>query len=166
MVDSTLYSLIWLLGVLLIKNNSLVFSWGALFLLGTICFLKHEKSISTSIFLIGIIICTFVHATIKNPIGAIVGLVTCLLILYLPEIKSKYLKKLGVISYSLYLIHVPIGGRVVNLLERFTTNSIIRILILLLAFIISVCVAYLLYIGVEKGSHKLSRKYSSKKIDS
>lgn len=32
-------------------------------------------------------------------------------------------RALGAISYSLYLVHVPVGGRVVNLLERYTPDG-------------------------------------------
>ena len=55
---------------------------------------------------------------------AFVGVATSLLIIALPAHKfggslGRILLGLGAISYSLYLTHVPIGGRVVNLGRRF-----------------------------------------------
>lgn len=51
------------------------------------------------------------------------------------------LRWLGAISYSLYLIHVPIGGRVVNLGQRWLTTPIEHLSLSIFAFIICCAVA-------------------------
>jgi peptidoglycan/LPS O-acetylase OafA/YrhL len=67
-------------------------------------------------------------------------------------------KLLGAISYSLYLVHVPVGGRVVNLLSRFADNPAGRWGILALAMIISLVAAWIFWRLVESPLHRLSRR--------
>ena len=62
------------------------------------------------------------------------------------------------ISYSLYLIHIPIGGRIINLATRFDDNLITKILFLSLALFISIIASYLLYRYVEKPSKEIASK--------
>lgn len=57
---------------------------------------------------------------------------------------------LGSISYSLYLIHVPIGGRIVNLGSRFANSPATHAAVLAAAVVISLLVAYIFYRLVEK----------------
>lgn len=62
-----------------------------------------------------------------------------------------WLKFLGIISYSLYLLHVPVQGRVINLGERFISYESPMILLLqMLGWIVAIFVSYLFYRLVEK----------------
>ena len=63
----------------------------------------------------------------------------------------------GSISYSLFLIHVPIGGRVVNLLSRWALTPTTQLFACLLALLVSVLVAQLFYAMIELPSHQWSR---------
>jgi len=65
---------------------------------------------------------------------------------------------LGGISYSLFLIHVPIGGRVVNLLSRWPLTPLAQLLVCLLALVVSVLVAWGFCILIERPSHQWSRR--------
>ena len=64
------------------------------------------------------------------------------------------------ISYSLYLVHVPIGGKVVNLGGRFANGFYSELTVLILAVFASIFAAYLLYWAVELPSQRLSSKIS------
>lgn len=64
---------------------------------------------------------------------------------------------LGGISYSLFLVHVPIGGRVVNLLSRFTFSGPQQLLVCLLALALSLLAAWAFCVLIERPSHRLSR---------
>ncbi|HZX57186.1 MAG TPA: acyltransferase [Mucilaginibacter sp.] len=65
---------------------------------------------------------------------------------------------LGKISYSLYLIHIPIGGRVINLGERFSHTLGISYLVLALSIVASIIFAWIFYKLVELQALKLSRQ--------
>ena len=63
----------------------------------------------------------------------------------------------GSLSYSLYLIHVPIGGRVINLGKRFGSGAFSESIIVTLAPALSLAAAYVLRRLVEVAAIKASR---------
>ncbi len=65
---------------------------------------------------------------------------------------------MGLISYSLYLVHVPIGGRVVNLGTRFAHSLPLQCLVLAGAVAVSIFSAFLMYLAVERPSQRLSAR--------
>ena len=83
-----------------------------------------------------------------------------LLAIHRPHAFPRQLMAVGTISYSLYLIHVPIGGRVINLFSRFQPNTWQWLVISLLAGLISLVAAWVFYRLVEVPSQKLSRRAS------
>jgi peptidoglycan/LPS O-acetylase OafA/YrhL len=56
---------------------------------------------------------------------------------------------LGTISYSIYLLHSPIGGRVINLATRLPNVLIIKLVALALAVTASIAAAYLMWRFIE-----------------
>ncbi len=63
----------------------------------------------------------------------------------------KIFKNLGLISYSLYLIHVPIAGRVINLGLRYIGTQDLGLLGLeLLSWTIAIAASYVFYLGFER----------------
>lgn len=80
-----------------------------------------------------IIIC-FAGYTLGGPVGAA-------------------LRGLGAISYSLYLLHVPIGGRVVNIGKRFTSGDLGELAFSAAALGVSIACAWLFYLYVERPAH-------------
>ena len=77
-------------------------------------------------------------------------------------LEYKWLLFIGNISYSLYLLHVPIGGRVVNIARRFDLGIPTKVLVVFLALGISILAAYIFYVFIEKPSHRRSRKLKLK----
>ncbi len=63
---------------------------------------------------------------------------------------------LGAVSYSVYLLHVPIGGRVVNLGSRFAEGFWMQVLVLAAAAVASLAAAYAMYRLVEQPSQRWS----------
>jgi peptidoglycan/LPS O-acetylase OafA/YrhL len=98
---------------------------------------------------------------VRGPVSAVLGLSTALGILFLPNLAWRPLVWLGTISYSLYLLHVPIGGRVMNFLERFSEFGFVQLLSVPLALAVSLFVAWIFFLLVEKPSHDLSQKITS-----
>jgi peptidoglycan/LPS O-acetylase OafA/YrhL len=84
---------------------------------------------------------------------AIVGAATAVIITFVKIRKIAIFHFFGLISYSLYLVHVPIGGRV-NLGKRFADSEFEFFLISFAGVMLSVFVAYLFYRFIEKPSQK------------
>jgi peptidoglycan/LPS O-acetylase OafA/YrhL len=68
----------------------------------------------------------------------------------------RFVVVLGAISYSMYLLHVPIGGRVINLGLRLPYSLTARLVFLFLAVAISVLASYAFYRLLERPSQHWS----------
>jgi peptidoglycan/LPS O-acetylase OafA/YrhL len=64
----------------------------------------------------------------------------------------------GAISYSLYLVHVPIGGRVVNLGMRLNPDSLGRWGVALSAMAVSIFAAWIFHQFIEQPCQRWSRQ--------
>jgi peptidoglycan/LPS O-acetylase OafA/YrhL len=71
---------------------------------------------------------------------------------------------LGGMSYSLYLVHVPIGGRVINLGKRFGEGPLYELVMVVLALLASVVAAMLLHRFVEAPALRASRKIRKQEV--
>lgn len=83
------------------------------------------------------------------------GLFAAIVIAFI-NIKNRLLAYLGLISYSLYLVHVPIGGRIVNFGERLHLNGPGQALILFVALTSVLMAAVVFYHLVEKPAQRWS----------
>lgn len=63
---------------------------------------------------------------------------------------------LGTISFSLYLVHLPIGGRINNLAASFVKEVHMREVVVFISFAVSIFAAWLYYITIEKRFKSLS----------
>jgi len=85
-----------------------------------------------------------------------VGLATALAIAFVRAEFPRWVTGLGVLSYSFYLVHVPIGGRVVNLGARVAETPLQQIGVLLTAVAVSLLAAYAMYWAVERPAQRFS----------
>ena len=67
---------------------------------------------------------------------------------------------LGAVSYSLYLVHYPVSVRVVNLAGRLPQTFAMELATVAVAFAVSIVVAYVLYVLVERWSRQLASTIS------
>jgi peptidoglycan/LPS O-acetylase OafA/YrhL len=95
--------------------------------------------------------------------GIAVLLAVCAILLLRSVEFGRGVMFLGSISYSLYLIHVPIGGRVVNLAKRFGEGPLYEFVIVALALSASLLAAMLLHRFIEAPSMVASRKIGMKR---
>jgi peptidoglycan/LPS O-acetylase OafA/YrhL len=152
-----------------IPRSSLIFAWLPLFVAGILTFQKKVGLLSSRVFAAGLAV-VFSIVWFEGRLGiaalgfpaAIVMLLTVLAIAFL-TLRSSSLTWLGGISYSLYLVHCPIGGKVVNLGARYAHGLYSEITVLILAASASILAAYLLYRAVELPSQRLSSKISYKR---
>jgi peptidoglycan/LPS O-acetylase OafA/YrhL len=87
---------------------------------------------------------------------AVVAVATALLLGFVRARVPLLLLFFGQVSYSLFLLHVPIGGRVINLSLRFVYTTPGKLLVLAGAFAVSIVAAWLLYRYVERPAQKWS----------
>jgi peptidoglycan/LPS O-acetylase OafA/YrhL len=90
--------------------------------------------------------------------GIAVSLAVCAILFLRPVEFPRWAVYLGSMSYSLYLIHVPIGGRVVNLAKRFGEGPLYEFVIVVLALSVSMIVAMLLHRFAEMPAMVASRR--------
>ena len=69
---------------------------------------------------------------------------------------------LGAISYSLYLLHQPIGSRVMNLGHRFVSSPGSELVLSLVALGVSIAAAAVLWRYVERPAIAASRRYNAR----
>jgi peptidoglycan/LPS O-acetylase OafA/YrhL len=73
----------------------------------------------------------------------------------------RWMAAVGIISYSLYLVHVPVGGRVVNLLGRFVSASSVSFLwVQVAAWCASLAAGWLFFKYCERPLERLRHRYT------
>lgn len=90
---------------------------------------------------------------------AIVAIASAVAIVYVHRTPPPAVGLLGSMSYSLYLFHVPIGGRIINLGSRFAHSVPTQLLVLGSALAGSVGVAYVALRYVERPAQRWSASF-------
>lgn len=146
-----------LLNLMKFSDGNLIFAHTPFFCAGIIsyfisCSIQYPKWI-----LICLLVVTLLTITLNRPEVIYVSFFA-ICILALPFRYNTFVQFFSNISYSLYLIHVPIGGRIINLSLRFVKTDNQKYLAIATAFITSIIAAYLFYLVVEKPAIKWSKK--------
>ncbi len=139
-------------------NEMWVLSWCSLFVMGIVAWQLRSGKVNVVVYGITVSLAALVTVVTMGWFVALVGLVAGLLISFVDRLRIPGLLWLGTISYSLYLIHVPIGGRIINFGERLQVSEIEKIAILSLAITTSIAVAWLFYVCIERTAQGLSRR--------
>jgi peptidoglycan/LPS O-acetylase OafA/YrhL len=137
-----------------------------LFVMGISLFRSVAAFQNSSICLAVIAISAFVIAWTGNPEIALTGLISAGIIHWgicfeVKGIAGRALLSCGAISYSLYLVHVPIGGRVVNLGRRLVEGPAQELLLSIFALAVAVGFAAVFHIIVEGPFVRQSRRLSA-----
>jgi peptidoglycan/LPS O-acetylase OafA/YrhL len=147
-----------------LSDHNFIFNYSLLFIVGILLFQFHigylDKKHFGSFLLLALIL-IFVKFDKRYLVAA---LLPYFFITYF-EFHGRFTKFLGNISYSLYLVHIPIGGRLINLCESLVQNEWIRSAFVFVALILSVFVAWLFFRFIEKPFMELSRKITYKKTE-
>jgi len=147
-----------------IKGTSLIFEQLPLFCAGILIFYINFSERYSKPVLVFLLFVTFGIIAYTDLSTFIVSVFTIAIIL-IPMRRYKVISFLATISYSLYLIHVPIGGRVINWSLRFVKTDVQRYWIIILALAICLITAYLFYILIEKWTTNISKKIKYSKAD-
>ena len=160
------------IGIINIPIPGLCISYWYMFFYGVIlCWIMEHKIrdvwfILFSLLIIGILQITSQLADESHQAADLVLVLTGLLIFASIKLKklglwlnSNILLYFGQISYSLYLIHGDIGSRFLNIMYRFGKQNLLNAYVsMFLAFLITIFVAHIMYILVEKPSINLVKK--------
>lgn len=119
---------------------------------------KIDRASTLVVLSVGCALVLAMAGGIKGSVQAAVGLATIAAILLLPARIPASLALLGAVSYSLYLLHVPIGGRIVNLGRRFGEGPLFEGALSLVALAVCLVAAALFYRWVEKPARTASRR--------
>jgi peptidoglycan/LPS O-acetylase OafA/YrhL len=152
------------LSSLIVHEKYLFVSYLGLFSIGILTFQFYARLIGPVAFVASATLASLVVALTQDPVTAVAGLLTGIVIAFRGQLRIGWLAYLGTISYSLYLLHVPIGGRVINLGDRFAVGVFDQVLVLMGALLVSIASAHVFCLFVERPSRSLSAriKYSDR----
>jgi peptidoglycan/LPS O-acetylase OafA/YrhL len=146
-----------LISSFLIPNSNFVFHYFPLFLAGIITFQLKQNIISKVEFVI-FVLATFIALFLIFPLPSFLAVIFAFVFINWIEFETKISRQLGNISYSLYLIHISIGARLVNFSENFIHDDIMRTGLVFIAVAVSVTCAWVFYRMIEFPFQKLSKK--------
>ena len=143
---------------LMITDDRAVFLYLPLFAPGFSAFLFYRRAVSSVGFLALLGACCLINFYQRGLPEMIIALVSALLILVPLRRPLPMLGALGTISYSLYLVHLPIGQRIINLTMR-VQDMTVQLLGLALAVAASLGVAWALWFFVERSSSACAKRW-------
>lgn len=150
------------------SNRDLVVHHLALFALGIATAQHHVGLVSRRVYLAtGALLSAALVATL-GPVSAGVGIATAALIAGLghagPDsragrwVRLRPLVWLGAISYSIYLLHIPIGTRVLSIGDRFADSVPAMVAVLAAGIAVTLAASHVMYRLVELPSQRLSSR--------
>ncbi len=142
-------------------------AWGGWFALGMLAHAYRSGRAPRGIFVVAVVACALVVGSVATPAQGAVAGSTALVIAFV-ELRRPRLALLGTLSYSLYLVHAPIGGRVVNFAVHWAGRSAwSNAAVVLVSLIVSCAAAWVMHRAVEAPSQQLAARirYGSSRTD-
>jgi len=139
----------FLVAPLVFDSRGFMPHYACLFLLGTATFQHKSEIITRSIYLLTALASCSVLGFVESVPVAITGVLTAFAIAFV-KIELSHLSWLGTLSYSLYLLHVPVGGRVINAGTRLPHTLPVQLVVLAAAMGLSLAAASIFYFLIEK----------------
>lgn len=138
--------------------------WLPVFYIGILIFLFKIQKIAKIEFYITVSV-LFLFSCYHYHLGSVVYmLIAAVAILYYGECKVLILNYLGKMSYSIYLVHLPIGLTLMNIMAHsFFDTYLEKVFVLLSGFVATLISSYIMYLLVERPSKKLSASIKYKK---
>jgi peptidoglycan/LPS O-acetylase OafA/YrhL len=140
------------LAVIFRKQEDLIFPYLPLFLLGIATFRRHvNRPWSQRTYPFVAVTCVALTAFTLGLPHALAGAVTAAAVAWAPHRGgSKILHFCGTLSYSLYLIHLPVAVKVLNISGRLPHTIVVLFLSMAAAIMTSLVAAWLLFRYVER----------------
>jgi peptidoglycan/LPS O-acetylase OafA/YrhL len=141
-----------------LNTDSYVFHYIFIFFMGISTYQYKVGIISRSSYSTILVVLAIGAVLSLGPLKALSGIITVAAINFI-NFRASIFILLGNISYSIYLLHIPIGIKVIHLGNRLLGNTTLGILTVnLIALSVTIFVAFIFYKLVEKPSQKLSSK--------
>ena len=150
---------IWLTAYLLVPVKFSILPYCALFGMGIVAFQQSVGLVSRQTANLLTAAAFAIQWFRTDFASAAIGLGSYLFIVYAPTIRARPLLGLGAISYSLYLIHLPVGGRIINLCDRGALSIPARFAAVASALLASLFASYVFYRVIEQPSHRWSTQF-------
>lgn len=158
------------LGLLLALNfspgSSFVFHWLTLFIMGIAAFQVRMGLVDKREAIVWLAATVICGSYSLGLLIVAVGIITAIILAWANFGGSNVLLFLGKVSYSLYLVHVLIGMKVINLGSRWAAGWPAKLIVLTVALAASIAAAYALYRLVEHPAQKWSSMIGLRKINS
>jgi peptidoglycan/LPS O-acetylase OafA/YrhL len=140
------------------NHTALLFHWLPLFSIGVLTFQYYTNHSRAIVFVILLAISSCISFICVGLPHTIVGIITALTILFfnsrpIPRVFWPLLY-FGTISYSLYLVHTVVGGKVINLANRLPESVLYRYPAIILAMVISILAAHFFWRLVERPAQR------------
>jgi peptidoglycan/LPS O-acetylase OafA/YrhL len=140
---------------LLIPAPSLVFHYLFAFMAGIVVFQYFVGMLSLPVFVLALSVLELGCYATLGPMVAGVTLATALMIAFVRR-DLPVLGLLGTISYSLYLVHVPVGERILELGLGHVHGGVGRLSVLAVTLALTIGAATILYLLVERPAQRWS----------
>ncbi len=140
-----------------IDNTNLIFEHTPLFCIGILLYFLLFNDQYPKAFLLCLLATSLAILAYYQKASFYTSLFT-ICIICIPFVKNKIVQFLSGLSYSLYLVHIPVGGRVINLCLRFTHTTYEKYLAVLAALIVSIITACFFHLLIEKPAIRWSKK--------
>jgi peptidoglycan/LPS O-acetylase OafA/YrhL len=151
------FCLVFILSGLVTSYSPLMLYYSPLFACGFFCYLKKQGQIDNGL---TILLLSLSFLSVHHKLGiesALACALACLLILF-TWLTHSTLSFLGKISYSLYLLHIPVGTRMINMLFRIPFFLSHEYLAFWLSVAVTILISYGFYHIIERPSITLSQK--------
>ncbi len=139
------------------EQGPLVGHYAFVFLLGFLAFRYRSGIIGIRRYWLLTGIAAFGASSVCGPLIGIFALGTSAMIAF-TTLRSPLLAYLGSISYSLYLLHYLVVGRILGLGLRFVHSPLLVLLLEFTAIVVSIAVAHVATILIEKPSMRLAQR--------
>lgn len=146
----------------LLPDTKFVSGYMLPFLVGILLFWFKTKQLTKQLFIFLLLIITGL-AFLKHGMGCVISLLFAIGFIQFVNKSFSPLIFLGTISYSLYLLHVPLGtDGFINFLQNYITSEGGRIWLMLAALPFIIICSWVFYLILEKPSMKLAKKIKYK----
>ena len=146
------------LGTFALRERPYLPTWGSWFALGMLAHTYRAGRMGRVPFLGGVLACAALIGVAATPAQAVVAASTALTIAFV-ALERPRLALLGTLSYSLYLVHEPVGGRVVNFAVHFANRAPwLNAGVVLVSLVVSLAAAWMMYQLVEGPSQRISSR--------